>query len=62
MLNGDAGEVVTPFGRPLTATLTLPWNPFRPVAESVTGCEVLPGETEILEGEIVRLKFGEAVI
>jgi len=37
MLNGDAGEEVTPLGSPLTATDTLPWKPFRPVNESVTG-------------------------
>jgi hypothetical protein len=61
MLNGDAGDTVTPLGRPLTARVTLPWNPFRPIAESVTGCDAPPGATETEFEDIPKLKSGEDV-
>jgi hypothetical protein len=43
-------------------TLTVPEKPFTGDTDTVNGLLEAPGETEILEGEIVRLKFGETVI
>jgi len=39
---GVEGEAVTSAGSPLTVTLIVPENPFRAVAESVTGCTLPP--------------------
>ena len=58
-LKGDDGAEVTPGGSPLTVKDTVPRKPFRLVAVRIADGDVLPGETEILDGEIERLKSPE---
>jgi hypothetical protein len=38
----EAGLAVTPAGKPLTATLAVPLNPFSAVADNCTGCPAAP--------------------
>jgi hypothetical protein len=56
---GEAGLVVIPEGNPPTLTLTVPENPPTAVIETINGALLLPGETEMPDGTIARLKSAE---
>jgi hypothetical protein len=58
MLNGEAGDTLTSAGSPLTATLTVPENPFRIFTVRVNGDEVVPGDIEIEFTDGDKLKSG----
>lgn len=53
-----AGDAVTPVGSPLIVTWTVPVNPLRAVAESVTACAEPPALSDTVVGLTVRLKSG----
>jgi hypothetical protein len=50
-LNGDAGEVVTPAGRPEIVIAIEPANPFLPVVDIVKVVLESPASTEIVDGD-----------
>ena len=56
--NGLAGLTVTPDGRLLRTTCTVPEKPFCGVTLTVTAGLVAPWETDIVEGDTVREKSG----
>jgi hypothetical protein len=58
---GDAGEVVTPEGRPESVTVADPSKPFCPCSETVA-VAVVPGAREIMEGETLMVKEGGCVM
>ena len=49
------GDTVTPVGRPLTATATVPLKPLIPALFNVT-CAVPPGAIVTVAGDAVRVK------
>jgi hypothetical protein len=55
-LNGDAGEVVAPAGKPLIAMPTDPLNPFCPEAETVKVKPEPPGAVVIVAGDTPMVK------
>ena len=56
---GEAGETVSPAGRPVRVTVALPSNPPCGCRETLTVVEV-PGATEKLDGLILIVKEGGA--
>jgi hypothetical protein len=57
--NGEAGETVTPAGRPESVTITVPVKPFCGASETLAVADV-PGAIEIVEGLIEIVKEGGA--
>ena len=57
--NGEAGETVTPAGRPESVTVAVPVKPFCGASETLAGAEV-PGAIEIVEGLMEIVKEGGA--
>lgn len=58
-LNGDAGDMVAPGGKPEIATCAVPLNPFSPVTVAVKVVFDVPVTPVIAVGESARLKSGD---
>ena len=60
-MNGEAGEVVAPAGKPERVTATAPVNPFSPAIETVKLEFAIPALEVMAFGERAMLKFGAAL-
>lgn len=61
-LNGDAGEVVVPAGKPVSVSCAEPLKPFWPVIETLKVVLDVPGLAVIALGDSTILKSGVASI
>ena len=57
-MNGEAGEVIVPAGKPESVTATEPANPFSALIEAVKFELDIPAFTAIAAGDSAMLKAG----